>query len=177
MPSWKIIQSDICAWTEQETGKFHAVLCDPPYGLEFMGKEWDAPSKMTAFPRPGNIGGFADGNKSSFSRQGNIGEKFERWAESIGHALMPVLYPGALVFMFAGTRMWHRLASGMEDAGFELWDTIMWIHGQGFPKAQAIDKLIDDKMGGAERNSRLQGSGTWDGEASRPSPERQRRSL
>jgi site-specific DNA-methyltransferase (adenine-specific) len=52
--------------------------------------------------------------------------------------------------MFGGTRMWHRLASGMEDAGFEMWDTLMWLHGQGFPKAQDISKLID-KVNGDER--------------------------
>lgn len=39
--------------------------------------------------------------------------------------------------------MWHRLACGLEDAGFQLWDTLMWLYGQGFPKAQDISKLID----------------------------------
>ena len=63
-------------------------------------------------------------------------------AKEWGGALMPLLYPGALVFMFGGTRTWHRLATGMEEAGFEIWDTLMWLHGQGFPKAQAIDKLM-----------------------------------
>lgn len=28
-----------------EPNQFHAVVTDPPYGLEFMGKEWDAPWK------------------------------------------------------------------------------------------------------------------------------------
>jgi len=71
------------------------------------------------------------------------GADFKRW----GEAILPHLYPGALVLMFGGTRTWHRLACGMEDAGFEIWDTMMWLHGQGFPKAQAIDKLIDGKNG------------------------------
>jgi len=34
----------------------------------------------------------------------------------------------------------------MEDAGFQLWDTLMWLHGQGFPKATAMDLLIDKKL-------------------------------
>ena len=67
------------------------------------------------------------------------GADFKRW----GEAIFPHLYPGALVLMFGGTRTWHRLAVGMEDAGFEIWDTMMWLHGQGFPKAQDISKLID----------------------------------
>lgn len=75
---------------------------------------------------------------------------FQAQAEEWGRALLPLLYPGALVFMFAGTRMWHRLATGMEDAGFHLWDTLMWLHGQGFPKGQDISKLID-KANGEQR--------------------------
>jgi len=32
-----------------------AIVCDPPYGLEFMGKDWDAPWKQTSggFSAPG----------------------------------------------------------------------------------------------------------------------------
>ena len=120
-------------------GKFHAVLCDPPYGLEFMGKEWDAPHKATSFPKAGNIGGFADGNKPSIARQGQIGPKYQSWVTS-----------WALLLCFGGTRTWHRLAAGLEDAGFQMWDTLMWLHGQGFPKAQDISKLID-KSNGHER--------------------------
>jgi len=100
--------------------KYHAVLCDPPYGIAFMGKKWDD-----------------HGGPEAFQLQAKI------W----GEAMIPLLYPGALVFMFAGTRMWHRLAAGMEDAGFHLWDTVMWLHGQGFPKAQDISKLIDKANG------------------------------
>ena len=28
-----------------EPAQFYAIVTDPPYGLEFMGKEWDAPWK------------------------------------------------------------------------------------------------------------------------------------
>ena len=101
-------------------GKFHAVLCDPPYGISFMGKEWDI-------------------------AQGPA--EFQARVNAWGNAILPLLYPGALVFMFGGTRMWHRLAAGMEDAGFEMWDTLMWLHGQGFPKGMDISKLIDKNNG------------------------------
>lgn len=125
-----------------------------------MGKEWDAPQKMgardsgfgiraeknpTAFPRPGNLGGFADGNKISLARQGEIGARYQDWVREWVSGLIPLLYPGALVFAFGGTRTWHRLACGFEDAGFQMWDTLMWVHGQGFPKAQDMSKLIDGR--------------------------------
>jgi site-specific DNA-methyltransferase (adenine-specific) len=136
-----IINQELTKWSAEYRGeKFHAVLCDPPYGLEFMGKEWDAPHKASSFPKAGNLGGFADGNKPSFARQGDLSRL--SWVYRVwGEAIMPHLYPGAIVMMFGGTRTWHRLASGMEDAGFKIWDTMMWLYGQGFPKSQDLEKL------------------------------------
>ena len=42
----------------QLTDRFDACITDPPYGLEFMGKEWDAPWKANwqnggGFSKPG----------------------------------------------------------------------------------------------------------------------------
>jgi site-specific DNA-methyltransferase (adenine-specific) len=48
------------------------------------------------------------------------------------------------------TRMWHRMACAIEDAGFDIRDTIMWVYGSGFPKSMDVSKQID-KMMGAER--------------------------
>ena len=42
-PMITFIDSDILAWADTYHGpKFHALLCDPPYELAFMGKSWDA---------------------------------------------------------------------------------------------------------------------------------------
>jgi len=61
-----------------------------------------------------------------------------------------VLKPGAFLLAFGGTRTWHRIAVAIEDAGFEIRDTICWLYGQGFPKSYNISKGIDKKAG-AER--------------------------
>jgi site-specific DNA-methyltransferase (adenine-specific) len=61
-----------------------------------------------------------------------------------------VLKPGALLLAFGGTRTWHRLTCAIEDAGFEIRDTIAWMYGSGFPKSLDIGKQLD-KMAGAER--------------------------
>lgn len=151
--TWRIEQGDVvdvCGKLAEAGEKFHAILCDPPYGLEFMGKEWDAPSGMVVHDAA-SVGGFQDGSGGNpFSRSririGNgprLQEAFRIW----GEAMLPLLYPGALVLMFGGTRTWHRLACGMEAAGFQMWDTLMWLYGQGFPKAQDISKLIDKANG------------------------------
>ena len=148
---YQVIQSEFVSWAASYHGpKFHAVLCDPPYGLEFMGKEWDAPHRATSFPKLGNLGGFADGEKPSFARQNRHLPKLMRVFEVWGKAMIPLLYPGAVVFMFGGTRTWEYVSVGMQMAGFSKWDTLMWLYGQGFPKAQDISKLID-KHNGDER--------------------------
>ena len=55
--------------------------------------------------------------------------------------------PGATALVFAGSRTYHRMAVNMEDAGWELKDTIMWLYGSGFPKATDISKQLDKKAG------------------------------
>lgn len=68
------------------------------------------------------------------------------WAECLR-----VLKPGGHVLAFGGSRTWHRLAVAVEDAGFELRDSIAWLYGSGFPKSLDVSKAIDKKAG-AERD-------------------------
>ena len=62
-----------------------------------------------------------------------------------------VLKPGGHILAFGGSRTWHRLAVAIEDAGFELRDSIAWLYGSGFPKSLDVSKAID-KAAGAERD-------------------------
>ena len=68
------------------------------------------------------------------------------WAE----ACYRVLKPGGHIAAFGGTRTWHRLAVAIEDAGFEMRDSLAWLYGSGFPKSMNVGKAID-KFAGAER--------------------------
>jgi site-specific DNA-methyltransferase (adenine-specific) len=65
-----------------------------------------------------------------------------------------VLKPGGHLLAFGGTRTWHRLAVAIEDAGFEVRDSIAWMYGSGFPKSLDVSKAID-KGAGAERPDRV----------------------
>ena len=65
-------------------------------------------------------------------------------------AVFRVLKPGAIVLAFGGTRTYHRMVCAIEDAGFEIRDTIAWVYGSGFPKSYDISKGID-KQAGAQR--------------------------
>jgi site-specific DNA-methyltransferase (adenine-specific) len=58
-----------------------------------------------------------------------------------------VLKPGGHLLAFGGTRTWHRLAVAIEDAGFEVRDSIAWMYGSGFPKSLDVSKAIDKRAG------------------------------
>lgn len=69
----------------------------------------------------------------------------EFWVEALR-----VAKPGAHLLAFGGTRMVHRLAVAIEDAGWEIRDRIHWVYGSGFPKSHNVSKAID-KAAGVER--------------------------
>jgi hypothetical protein len=54
------------------------------------------------------------------------------------------------VAAFGASRGYHRMACAIEDAGFEIRDSLMWLYGTGFPKSHDVSKGID-KAAGAVR--------------------------
>ena len=116
----------------------HAVVTDPPYGINFMGKAWDAPGGM--------LGQMATGDE-----QRGDNAAFGAWCETWLTECLRVLKPGGHLLAFGGTRTWHRLACAVEDAGFEIRDSIAWLYGSGFPKSLDVSKAIDKVNGEAGR--------------------------
>jgi hypothetical protein len=57
-------------------------------------------------------------------------------------AVYDVMLPGAYLVACGGTRTWHRMACAIEDAGFELRDTICWLYGSGFPKSHDAERAV-----------------------------------
>ena len=74
-----------------------------------------------------------------------IANNVDMWKECLR-----VLKPGGHLLAFSGTRTYHRMASAIEDAGFEVRDMIEWVYGSGFPKSLNIGKAVD-KLQGNER--------------------------
>lgn len=148
-----------------ESDSIDAIVTDPPYGLEFMGKGWDG---ADGFRRSLNR---ADADRDNvFGRQSRRGPEyragtlFQDFIYVIAIECLRVLKPGGHIVSFGGTRTYHRMASALEDAGFEIRDQLAWVYGSGFPKsydvAQSIEKLIttgkarrpDRDLGGLPRN-------------------------
>lgn len=73
------------------------------------------------------------------------------------HKCYEVLKPGGYLLAFGGSRTFHRIACAIEDAGFEIRDTIMWLYGSGFPKSMDISKQIDKRPNRSYENLNLFG--------------------
>ena len=124
-----------------------AVVTDPPYGLRFMGRAWDGADieaatalrrRQAAMPEDGRSG--ANGGYRSPSAEAGrydltANAAFGQWCESWARECLRVLKPGGHLLAFGGSRTWHRLATAVEDAGFEIRDSIAWLYGSGMPKA------------------------------------------
>jgi len=64
------------------------------------------------------------------------------WAECLR-----VLKPGGHLLAFGGSRTFHRIAVAIEDAGFDIRDSVAWLYGSGFPKSLDVSKAIDKGTG------------------------------
>jgi DNA modification methylase len=111
-----------------------AVITDPPYGIDMATSGWDRPSRLR-------------GSGSDASRRDGVGVTFERWAEDWAEGCLRLLKPGGHLIAFGSPRMWHRLASGTENAGFEIRDQIAWLYATGYPKSRDISAAIDHHHG------------------------------
>jgi DNA modification methylase len=86
---------------------------------------------------------------------GFMGKKWDSsgiaYSVELWQQCLRVLKPGGHLLSFGGTRTWHRVAVGIEDAGFEIRDSMAWLYGSGFPKSLDVSKAIDKLDASAER--------------------------
>lgn len=174
---WRVMRGDcVRAMRRMPADLVDAVVCDPPYGLEFMGKAWDSFAPDDVIRRSGwstcsTDAGFTEGiagvtpkygRRRSTWRCNSCGKRdtfrndhectggwtpewvdaapvesmsFQAWTAAWAAEALRVAKPGAHLVAFGGTRMHHRLMAGLEDAGWEIRDCLMWLYGSGFPKS------------------------------------------
>ncbi len=107
-----------------EENSIDTIITDPPYHL-------------TGFnPNKGFLEREWDG--------GDIAFRKETWAKALR-----VLKPGGYLLAFGHSKTFHRLVVAVEDAGFEIRDTLMWLYGTGMPKSFNVGLEID-KLNGVE---------------------------
>jgi hypothetical protein len=66
------------------------------------------------------------------------GEGFQAFTTAWANELRRVLKPGAYLAAFGASRTVHRLVAGVEDAGLEVRDQLLWLYGSGFPKSRRL---------------------------------------
>lgn len=147
-----------------------ACVTDPPYHLTQASRNGsprnndpETPFGRTRLGERGFMGKTWDG--------GDIAFQVDLWRE-----ILRVLKPGAHLLAFGGTRTYHRMAVAIEDAGFEIRDSIHWLYGSGFPKnAQTALKPAHEPIvvgrkplvGPVAKNARLFGTGALNIDACR----------
>jgi DNA modification methylase len=110
---WVLVQADsLTLLPELPEGSVDAIITDPPYGIAFGGEAWDG-GKLT-------------------DAQG-----FEAWTTAWATEALRVLKPGGWLAAFGTPRTFHRLVAGVEDAGFEVRDQLLWLYASGVPKSHA----------------------------------------
>lgn len=94
------------------------VVCDPPYGIDFMSRDFDKFKDQVAF-------------------------KSETWRE-----VLRIVKPGSMIAAFGGDRTHHHLMNALEAAGFEIRTCIYWVTGQSFPKSHNFGKQLGPEWHG-----------------------------
>lgn len=116
------------AMAAMDENSIDSIVCDPPYGLSQA-----RPTGRSAATEGAMMKGFM----GMAWDHGVLGIEF--W-----QAALRVAKPGAHLLAFGGTRTFHRLMVAIEDAGWEIRDTFMWVYGSGMPKSK---NLHDDAPG------------------------------
>jgi DNA modification methylase len=128
--------------------KFDSIVCDPPYDLI---------STVRRFGKPGSAPAKSNGATGVYARasKGFMGKLWDGTGIAFDPETWRLAYeclkPGGHLIAFGGTRTSHRMTCAIEDAGFEIRDSVYWIYGSGFPKSHNVSKGID-KAAGATRS-------------------------
>ena len=151
LASWRLLTGDcLDVLATLEPDSVDACVTDPPYGIGFTGREWDTftPESVAKLadqkrgfdrrePNP-NLRGRSEwlaGAKVQYDRSAAASLKFQAWTQQWAEAVWRVLKPGAHAVVCAAPRMAHRVTCGLEDAGFEIRDSLLWLYGSSFPKS------------------------------------------
>lgn len=100
-----------------------AIVTDPPYGIGFQHERWDSAAIHEAAARAGHD-------------RLSPNEAFEVWCQIWAEECRRVMKPGAFLAAFGSPRTFHRLTCGVESAGLEVRDTLMWLYAEGMSKSR-----------------------------------------
>ncbi len=118
-----------------------AVVCDPPYHLTSIVKRFGADGAAAVEDRNGIYARASRGFMGQKWDGGDVAFRAATWA-----ALGRLVKPGGYLIAFSGPRTYHRMASAIEDAGFDVRDMIAWLYATGFPKSDDVERAIARRL-------------------------------
>jgi len=123
--AWGLIEADaLMLLAKLPDACVDAIVTDPPYGIGLGGEAWDGRDIQ-------RVASAADGRLNAF-------EALERWTLCWAREARRVLKPGGHMVAFGAPRTFHRLTCGVEDAGLEIRDQLLWLNAQGLPKSRRL---------------------------------------
>jgi len=115
------------------------VLTDPPYFLDKLDDSWTPERAAPKTYRRQQVHHLPPGMRFDPEQ----GRRLYEWYLPIARELLRILKPGGFFFTFASPRLFHRVACAVEDAGFHLRDTFLWVYTQSQPKAMGLHHFIE----------------------------------
>lgn len=128
---WVDLINDDCrvALKELDASSVDAVVTDPPYALTSEKKGGSGPASLNL----NSPAGRARVTTGFMGKAWDTGET--AFDPAFWQEVMRVLKPGGHVLAFGGSRTYHKIATAIDDAGFEIRDQIQWVYASGFPKS------------------------------------------
>ena len=124
---------------EIEPATVEFVVTDPPYFLDGLDTGWKK-GAATATRGTGSVGGLPVGMRFDPEQ----GKRLQSFINQIGELIYPIMLPGAFGIFFSQPRLAHRMAVGLEDAGFEIRDLLAWHFTKKAQfKAFCMDHFVD----------------------------------
>lgn len=117
-----------------EDNSFDAIVTDPPYGVNADTGSMVGQVAVGKEKR----GGFAYGGAHTRGFAEHDPIAFQTWFTEVSREMLRVLKPGGHLLSFGASRTAHRMATAIEDAGFEIRDSISWLRSQGMPKGKNL---------------------------------------
>lgn len=155
-----------------EENSIDAALIDPLYGVGLKGREDDnfKPAHIEKYNLVENAQFI--GNRSAALKAGLYdqsyegGKKYQQKCSEWGSELLRIIKPGGHILSFCSTRRYARMACGLEDAGWEVRNILMWVFGTGFPTWTSVSQQIDKMHGKKGRvvceNNNRKNRTNWD---------------
>jgi site-specific DNA-methyltransferase (adenine-specific) len=112
-------------------------ITDPPYFLDGLDKDLGNKKIKESVKRAGRIRSLPVGMKFD----PNQGIELQKFSYSISKEIFRILKPGAFFLSFSQGRLYHRMCVGIEDAGFEIRDALVWKR-EGQAKAFSQDHFV-----------------------------------